>query len=153
MIDTNDIQALVNLAIINNKQGVINAMNSSGYAIAQNISSDELGNRVWNVFVTKGISELQRVLNKVQINKNTLSAAEQRALAVKFKNADPNAKFLQDVGTWFGDLLGGKQEIVQNPTTVTNVSAPAISGKTILWLAGFGIAAILTLAIIFRNKL
>lgn len=148
MITTNDIQGIIALAILNNKQGVIRAMNSTGNAVAANISDADLAAALWNVFSAQGVAGLKNVLSGVKIDTSNLTQEEARALTVKFKGADPNAKFgdwLQGVGNYFGDLLGGSS--VTTGTVTSMSSESAISPTTIALIVVAG----LILMVLFRK--
>lgn len=148
MITTNDIQALIAFAILNNKQGVMQSMNAAGNAVGAGISDAKLAEEVWNVFAEKGVTRLQQVLSKVPIDRTRITQQEAKAFVVKFKNADPNAKFgdwLQGVGNYFGDLLGGSS--VSGGTVTQMFSESAISPALIGLIVVIG----LILMVLFRK--
>lgn len=148
MITTNDIQGIIALSILNNKQGVIRAMNSTGNAVASNISDADLAAALWNVFSAQGIAGLKNVLSGVQIDASNLTQEEAKALTVKFKGADPNAKFgdwIQGVGSFFGDLLGGTSVTTNTVTSMSSESALSPTTISLIVVAG------LILIVLFRK--
>ena len=155
MITTNDIQALIALAISNNKQGLIRAMNNIGYSISQNISDADLFTVSNNFYIQKGFDALKNLFSNVPFDKSQLSQMQLQNLASRYASANPNAKnpsWFTDALTNFSDFLSGHTNVVQ-PTVDSNttISSP-ISAKTIIILASFGIIAIVIIAIIFRNR-
>lgn len=148
MINTNDIQGIIALAILNNKQGAIQAMNSTGNQVASNISDADLAVKLWNVFSDQGIQGLKNVLSKVAIDRTKITQQEAKALTVQFKGVDPNAKFgdwISGVGTFFGDLLGGSS--VTTGTVQSMSSESALSPTMIALIVVVG----LILMVLFRK--
>lgn len=149
MINTNDIQALVAFAILNNRTGVIQAMNSTGNAVAANISDTDLAVALWNVFAAQGVTGLKNVLARVPVDPTQISEEEAKALMVKFNNVNPNAKFgdwIKGVGDYFGDLLGGSSV---TGGTVQNMTSESVLSPTIIALI---VVAGLILIGIFRKS-
>lgn len=148
MITTNDIAALISFAILNNKQGVIQAMNSTGNPVPAGISDAKLAEEVWNVFDNKGVQALQQVLSKVPVDRTKVTEEEAKAFVIKFKGVDPAAKFgdwITGVGNYFGDLLGGSS--VSTGTITQMFSESAISPALIGLITVIG----LILIILFRK--
>lgn len=148
MITTNDIAALISFAILNNKQGVIQAMNSTGNLVPAGISDAKLAEEVWNVFDNKGVQALQQVLSKVPVDRTKVTEEEAKAFVTKFKGVDPAAKFgdwITGVGNYFGDLLGGSS--VSTGTVTQMFSESAISPALIGLITVIG----LILIILFRK--
>lgn len=148
MITTNDIAALISFAILNNKQGVIQAMNSTGNTVPAGISDAKLAEEVWNVFDNKGVQALQQVLSKVPVDRTKVTEEEAKAFVTKFKGVDPAAKFgdwITGVGNYFGDLLGGSS--VSTGTVTQMFSESAISPALIGLITVIG----LILIILFRK--
>lgn len=143
-----DVQGLIAFAGQNNKPGLIAAMNSSGYAVAADISDANLYAAVNNIFLTKGFDTLRSILLKVSIDKSQLTAQQSANLIAKYKGVDTtnaNAKFSW---TSIGDFLSGNSTITQNPTNIT--SSSPISAKTMIYFGAGAIIAIILLAIIFK---
>lgn len=141
-----DIQALIELYILNNKSGLINAMNSSGYPVAQNISDADLFYAVGKVGDDKGLKALQDILVQVPFDTSKLTAQEAKNLAIKYGNVDPNAKlsdYFKDLGTKIGDFFSGHTVVNQNPNVITQNSEPVLSPLAILSVAIIGIVSII----------
>ena len=152
MITTDDIKALMSLAILNNKNGVISAMNSSGHSVPVTISDDNLFLELQKVFYSEGLAGLKNILSKVRID--TSKNTELIEVSYRRLNEIPptaKGKLWQDVKNFFGDLFGGSSTITQPPVINTQNITPAISSKVIVIMAVFGIIAIITLIIIFRK--
>lgn len=148
MITTNDIQALIAFSILNNKADTINVMNAYGYQVPSAISDEDLFFKVWGVYQTKGLNELKRILSQVPINKSNVTQEEAKALAVKFQNANPNAKFSDWINNLVGnvgDFLGGHTDVVQSPTIVTQESKSVLPTWVVPVTAVLGISAIVYL--------
>lgn len=148
MITTNDIQGIIALAILNNKSGVIQALNNTGNPVESGISDADLAVKLWNIYSFKGVEALNNVLSRVSINKNNITQEEAKALTIKFKGADPNAKFgdwISGVGDFFGDLLGGSS--VTGGTVQSMTSESAISPTMIGLIVVIG----LILMVLFRK--
>lgn len=129
MITTEDIQALIAYAILNNKPGVILAMNNAGYTVPDSIKDVDLFFALWTLYRMKGLPGLKTVLDNVEIKKEKVSAKEATAFAVKFKGINPNAKFgdiLNQIGTFFGDLIGGSTTVTQGGTTVSQQTSSVL---------------------------
>lgn len=142
-INIADVQALIELAILNNKDGLIRAMNSSGYPVASNISDADLFHETAKVGDKKGIKALTKVLLKVSIDKTKLTEAQAKYLAIKFKDIDPNAKWnWNNIGQSIGDFFSGTTVINQNPNIATQTSESALSPIWIIITAILGIGAI-----------
>lgn len=154
-----DVQAVIAFAIVNNKPGLIRAINSIGTTISDNISDTDLFNAVNNVFATKGITGLESLLNGVPLDKSKLTEEEAKNLLLKYKGADVNiptnpnlfygSGWLNRLGQGIGDFLSGHTVVNQNPTVV--VSKSPISTTTIIIIASVGIIAIVILAVVFRK--
>lgn len=143
IISVSDLQGLIAFAILNNKQGVINAMNATNNTVAASISDDELYDKVWALFVQKGITALQNVLSRVTIFKNTVTQQQKDVLTSKFKNKDSTAKFsdwFNGALTTMGDLLGGST--VSSGTPGSQTTESPISGTAMLLIALAGIIGI-----------
>jgi len=152
MITTNDIKDLIAFAISNNKEALIRAMNASGYFTSPVISDSDLLTSVWNVFSLQGLTGLRNVLNRVPLNRSAITDVQAQDLAVRFINADVNAKF--NIGDLFnqginfvGDLLGGHSVTTGTTPTQQQVSKPAISSTSIIGVSIIGIILI----ILFRK--
>lgn len=149
-VTTDDIRGYIAIAIRNNKAGVVQAMNDSGYPVAGTISNADLLVQVWNVFKANGLPALQTVLSKVAIDLKKLTQKEARTLLVKFQGADPNAKFgdwLQGVGTYFGDLLGGSS--VSGGSVSQMMSESALSPAMLGFITIIGVI----LMVLFRKTI
>lgn len=79
-----DVQGFIALAIANNKQALINAMNATGNNVAQSISNDDLFTAVNNVFINKGVQTLKIILDKVPIDKSKFTQAQLDDLVKKY---------------------------------------------------------------------
>lgn len=143
-----DIQALISIAGQKNKDGLIQAMNSSGYPVAANISDADLFSAANNIFLTKGYDAIRSVLLKVP--KINLTADENKNLLIKYQKINPKAKFFGDVADFFGDFLGGHGTTIVNPTNIT--SSSPISAKTMIYFGAGAIIAIIILSIIFKKS-
>lgn len=144
-INIADVQALIAYSILNNKQDVMKVMNTYGYAVSNNISDEDLFFKVWDVYKTKGLNELKKILSQVKIDKSKMTEEEARAFAVKFNQANPLAKqggWLDQAGQWFGDLLGGTTTVVQGTTLVTQQTVSALPAWVVPTTAIIGIAVI-----------
>lgn len=149
-INIADVQALIAFAILNNKSGLIDAMNYYGYPIAGNISDDDLFTAVGTIGDKEGIKKLQTVLSRVPIDKSKLTQEEAKNLAIKFRdfnpNSNPNAKlsdWFKNLGQGIGDFFSGHTVVNQNPNTLSQTSEPVLSPFAILTVAIVGIIAIL----------
>lgn len=154
MATTLDVNILIAYAIDNNKQGVIDAMNSSGYPVSASITDPDLFNAVFNVFTTRGISALHAVMLKVPVIHSKTTVEEAEVIYNRF-NAVPIdasvAKF--NFSTFFqkfGDFFSGSTTITAEPTVV--VQAPTIKAGTIIALAIGGIVAIIALIFLLRKS-
>lgn len=65
VITIQDVQGIIALAVANNKQALINAMNITGNNVAQTISDDDLFTIVNNVFTDQGLQGLKIVMRQV----------------------------------------------------------------------------------------
>lgn len=146
-ITTSDIQTLIGFSIQNNKIGVIQAMNSSGYPVSFNISDSDLFNAVNKVYNDNGLSTLKVILNKVVIDKPKVSTTQSSVLTSKFQIVNPNQK---SIGDWFngaiataGDLLGGHSTVVN--TGASSTSKSPIEPWMMILLIVVGIVAIIIL--------
>lgn len=147
-INIADIQALIAFAIQNNKQGVINVMNASGYPVSSNISDSDLFDAVGKVGDNHGMKALENILSKVTIDKSKLTQEQAKNLAIKFQGIDPNAKFSDWFGklsTQIGDFFSGNTVVNQNPNVQTQNSEPEVSPYIIISVALVGIVAIVWL--------
>ena len=150
MITTDDIQAYIAWAIQNNKEGVIQAMNSTGNAVASNISDAKLIEQVWNVFKNKGVAGLKDVLDRVPRDKKKITDKEAQAFITKFRNLPPEAKFgdwVKNIGDYFGDLLGGSA--VQGGSVSQVTSESALSPTVMILIALTGLVSIILLRKVF----
>lgn len=149
---TDDIKALFSLAILNNRDGVVAAMNSTGHSVPVTISDDALFLELQKILTAEGINGMKNVLSKVMIDKT--KNTELFVPVYKRLNdipANAKGKWLQDVGNFFGSMLGGSSTITQPPVVNTQNTTPAISSKVIIGMAVLGIVTIVTLLIIFRK--
>lgn len=145
-INIADVQGLIALAILNNKPALISVLNSSGYAVPSNISDSQLFDVVGKIGDDESMSKMQRILAQVPWDTTKLTQQEARNLAIKFTNANPNAKFsdwLSQLGQGIGDFLSGTSVVNQNPNITTQNSEPAISPVWIVITAIIGIIGII----------
>lgn len=156
MITTNDIQALIALAIQNNKNALIQSMNQSGYPVSYGISDEDLFISVLNVFTSKGLVGLKSVLD-IPWDTSTITQEEAKNLAIRFQGLDPSvntnsrSSWLSDLGKNIGDLLSGHTTVTVDPTIITK--KPSLSATQIIIIAAVAIAAIVILAIVFKKSL
>jgi len=129
MITTDDIQALISFYIINNKKGVIVSMISNGYVVPNRISDEKLFFAVDAVYKDHGLTALKNVFKQVKIDESKITEEQAKAIAIKFGNANPNAKFkdwFNNAITSIGDFIGGSTDVVQGTTTTTQQTTPAL---------------------------
>lgn len=130
MINIADVQALIAFAILNNKSGLINAMNAYGHPVSNDISDAELYNAVSKAWQEDGISELKNILSRVPLDKSKITEEQAKNLAIKYNGVDPNAKkigdFLNSLGQGIGDFLSGTTVVNQNPNLSTQSSEPVL---------------------------
>lgn len=147
MITIEDIKALIAYAILNNRQGVIDALRRTGKNIQLNISDNDLFNQVWDTYSKTGLQGLKNLLNTVRIDKAKVNQQELILLSQKFSE-NPNAKFnFNQIGDFFGNLLGGHTTITQPTTNASQTTVPALSPTMVIAVAIIGIIAII---IIYR---
>lgn len=155
MITTNDIKALIALAIQNNKNALIQAMNKSGYPVLYNISDDDLFTAVLNVFTSKGVIGLKSILDLVPLDTSVLTQDEAQNLVIKFQDVNPASpklgSWFSDLGKNIGDLLSGYTTVTVDPTIITK--KPSLSATQIIIIAVIAIAAIVILSIVFKKSL
>lgn len=145
MINIADLQAFIAFAVKNNKQGLIQAMNSSGYPVSPNISDAYLFNEVAKVG-DKSIKRLKNVLAKVTIDTSKLTEQQARNLAIKYKDFNPNAKWnWNNIGQSIGDFLSGTTVVNSNPNITTQTSTPVLPAWVVptTAIAGMSIIAFL----------
>lgn len=150
MITTDDIQGLIALAIVNNKPGLIQAMNITGNPVASTISDDDLYDKVWAVFSKNGIDGLQRVFSRVTVNKSKVTPNQSEKLTAKFQQPSSTAKFkdwFNNTVTFFGDLIGGNSISTGTPITQQSTSSSALSPT----LLGLIIVLAIILIVIFKK--
>jgi len=130
-ITTKDLSGLIALAIRDNRQAFIQAMNNNGNPVSQNMSGDDLLSEGQKVFNEKGLIGLTNVLIQVPFDKSKLTIDQQNILIKKFGlTVNPNAKCdfqhplecLTGTFNYVGDLLGGHSTTVQPPTIITKTS-------------------------------
>lgn len=146
-ITTEDVRGLIAGVILNNKPGLIQAMNVTGNAVSPTISDDALLTATWNVFVKKGLDGLRNILNRVMIDHSKVSTQEAIVYTQKFNDADPNARFgdwFNKALTTFGDLLGGSTTVIGQPTEIKSTSA--VSSTLVIVIVLIAIIAILIIA-------
>lgn len=148
-INIADVQALIAFSILNNKRGVINAMNSSGYLVPENISDSDLFDSVAKIGDEEGIKKLQSILYKVTIDKSKITEEQARNLSIKFGNVPANAQaksnWFQNLATQVGDFFSGTTVVNQNPNVTTQNSEPVLSPLIIVITAIIGIVSIVLL--------
>lgn len=148
MVTYTDIQGLIALAIRNNRNGFIAAMNSAGYPVLQNISEDELYQAALQILSEKGIQALRPVLNRVPINKNSISQPLRDVLTAKFAPANQRSgNWFNNAVTFIGDLIGGSSISITDPSSQTSTSSTALPP----WVLGLTVAAGTGLIIAFRK--
>lgn len=147
MLNIRDIQALIAFAVMNNKLGVIQAMNNTGNFVPFNISDTVLFDAVLNVYETQGLNALKIVLNQVALDRSKLTQDEARNLFIKYNNLDPaTAKFsLDNIGKSIGDFLSGTTVVNQTGGTLTSTSVLSPTTLTLIVVIG------IILMIIFRK--
>lgn len=145
-INTDDIYALIALAV-KNKPSLIQAMNSSGYSVSQDISDDDLFNEVKSIYMSKGVNSLNDVLGKVKFDKSKYTQAQADNIAKYYANPNFKCGFanLSDCFTGIGDFLGGHSTVSTPPSVVT--SKPLISSTTVIAVAVIIIIIIILLAV------
>lgn len=142
MINIADIQALIAFAVKNNKQGLIQAMNSSGYPVSSTISDAYLFNEVAKVG-DKSKKKLKNILAKVPVDKSKLTEQQARNLAIKYKEFNPNAKWnWNNIGQSIGDFLSGTTVINSNPNITTQTKTPVLPAWVVPTTAITGMAVI-----------
>lgn len=150
MITTSDIQGLISLAIVNNKQGLIQAMNNTGNTVLLSISDEDLYDKVWAVFSKNGIDGLQRVLSRVRVDHAKVTPDQAQKLTLKFQEPSNTTKFkdwFNNTITFFGDLIGGSSVSISTPTTQEQTASSAISPTLLGLITVLGIILI----VIFRK--
>lgn len=141
-----DVQGLIALAILNNKIGVIDAMNASGYPVASNISDSDLFKAVGEVGDKYGIEKLKSVLANVDFDSSKFTADELRSLIAKFNIATPDpstaskSDWFNKAITKFGDFFLGSTVINTNP--VQQTSEPALPAWVVILISIIGIISI-----------
>jgi len=158
-LTTQDVQAVIAFAILNNKPGLIHAMNSLGTIVPANVSDADLFTAVNNIFATRGITGLESLLNGVPLDKSKITEEEAKNLVIKYKGTDGNIPtnsnlfltpgWLNRLGEGIGDFLSGHSVVVQNPTVI--VSKSPISTTTIIIIAAVAVIAIVVLTIAFKK--
>lgn len=156
MININDLQALIAFAIANNKVGLIQSLNASGYNVSPVISDTDLYNFVEAIYNTRGLSALKAILNKVALDKSKLTQEQAKNLLIAYNNitVDPNARFgdwIKEAGQTIGDFLSGTNTISQTGATSTQTVTSPISATTVIIIAGIAIVAIVILTIVFKK--
>lgn len=138
MITLQDIRGLIAVAIRNNKQAFINAMNANGFYVPQSISEDDLYSAGLKVLLKNGVNAAIAVLSRVPVNKSQVTAQEKTLLTAKFAptNQRTFGDWFNNTVTFFGDLIGGSSvsttaPVVQNQTSVSALS-PLILGATVV---------------------
>lgn len=150
MITTTDIQALIGLAVINNKQGLIDAMNKAGYAVTKPISDERLFQQTSDVYTQKGLGAITKILSDVKVDKDKLSYRQKAALAYKFKGITPESKsgWFENTLQTIGDFFGGSSTITQGPVVSTQQSKTALPPWMIITTA---VLAIIGIIIVFAK--
>lgn len=156
MININDLQALIAFAIANNKAGLIQSLNASGYSVSSVISDTDLYNFVEAIYNTRGLAILKDILNKVALDKSKLTQDQAKNLLIAYNNitVDPNAKFgdwIKEAGQTIGDFLSGTNTITQTGATSNQTVTSPISATTIIIIAGIAIVAIVILTIFVKK--
>lgn len=151
-ITTNDLSGLIALAIRDNKQAFIQAMNNTGNSVIPNISDDDLLLAGQNVFNEKGLAGLTNVLVQVPFDKSKLTTEQQNIIIQKFGlsvNASAKCDWkhplecLTGTVNYLGNLIGGGSTTTQPPIVITETSAlPAWVVPTTA-IAGMSVIAIL----------
>ncbi len=131
MITQKNINALIALAIDNNKNGVIQSLSLSGYSVPSNISDADLFSFVRNIYVFGGIPELKSILDKVSFDSSKLTQQEIVNLATEFDKlpSDPGAKFsLSGIAQGFGDFLSGSSNVITGGggTNISSLLSPLV---------------------------
>jgi hypothetical protein len=138
-ITTDHIKALIAASIVNNKQGVINAMNQTGNTVSESISDSDLIDSAYSVFTQKGLEGLKNILSKVQIDK-TKDTSYFIALDKIFGGSSQMKCGLKDLMGCLqsaGDIIGGSTTsttggAIQNTTTQSLLSPSVIIGLSIV---------------------
>lgn len=156
MINTNDLQALIAFAIANNKAGLIQSLNLSGYTVSPSISDTALYDYVYAIYNTRGLNVLKAIFNNVALDKSKLTQEEAKNLLIAYNDitVDPNAKFgdwIKEAGQTIGDFLSGTNTIVQSGATSNQTVTSPISATTIIIIAGIAIVAIVILTIFVKK--
>lgn len=151
-----DVQGLIALAIVSNKNAFIQAMRSNGVAVPAGISNDDLYTLANDTWAKKGPAVMLNILNASPINKSLLTSDQQTALIRKFGlSTDPLAKcgFSDPLScitspiNYVGDLLGGHGSSVTVLPTSTTTSTSPLSPTMLALIVVIGII----LMVIFRK--
>lgn len=163
-INIADVQAIIALAINNNKEGVINAMNLNKYYVSVDISDNDLFNRLALIADKNGINELKNILSNVPFDKSKLTEDELNNLDIKFGSIQKNANNkvsgvnLKNVFDTIGDFFSGNtiistnpniqtQETLLSPMMIISVAVIAIIAIIIIVKIGFKGAKIISMVI------
>lgn len=147
MIKNNkDVEALLALAVSNNRGATISALTSAGYTVNQDISDADLFVTLRNIWAKEGIEKVETILKKVPFDVSKLTPEQARNLAIKYKDISPNEKFnLNNIAQSIGDFFSGTTEISQNPGVTNQYSEPLISPTILVIASLLGISAIVFL--------
>lgn len=151
MITQNDIQGLIALAILSDRQAFASVI---GFPATS--TNEDLLEAGMQIYSKQGFNGIKNLLLKVPLDKSKLSTAQQNALIKKFAlqvNTTSKCDWahplecLTGAVNYVGDLLGGHSSTTSTPVTQQQTSESALSP----WVIGLTVVAGIAMIGIFRK--
>lgn len=131
-------------AIQNGKNQLITNLNANGYPTALTISNQSLADKLFDIYMTKGSAEIEKLLAGIRIDKNKFSNADALAVRQVLTGEDPTTANQKSALELFQEIWAGVSNTVGGTSTTT--SKPIISPAAAIGITALGVGTVIFLA-------